>query len=56
MAKKKPVNGKAKGKRGELEWAAFCRSQGRRSRKPWLVTMRADDWFNLYQKWSEKQK
>ena len=28
MAKKKPVNGKAKGKRGELEWAAVCRSQG----------------------------
>ena len=28
----------------------------RRSRKPWLVTMRAEDWFNLYQEWNEKQK
>ena len=28
MPKKKPVNGKAKGKRGELEWASVCRAHG----------------------------
>lgn len=117
MAKKKPVNGRAKGKRGELEWAAFCRSHGhsgarrtaqycgntgdasdvvglpgihqevkrverlniddamaqvihdaqeagngdipivahRRSRKPWLVTMLAADWFRLYEKSDENE-
>lgn len=24
------------------------------SRKPWLITMRADDWFRLYKAWVEK--
>ena len=23
----------------------------RRSREPWLVTMRAEDWFSLYRAW-----
>lgn len=103
------VNGKKKGKRGELEWAAFCRNQGyecrrtaqycgntgdaadvvglpgihievkrveklnlheamsqairdsagqdfpivahRKNNAPWLVTMRADEWFELYREW-----
>lgn len=101
------TNSKAKGKRGELEWARFCRNQGyqarrgqqysgiegedviglpgihvevkrveklniydamsqaigdakegqlpvvahRRNRHPWLITMRAEDWFELYREW-----
>ena len=23
----------------------------KKSNKPWLVTMRADDWFEIYRKW-----
>ena len=103
------MNSKKKGKRGELEWAAFCRAQGydcrrtaqycgktgeaddvvglpgvhievkrverlvldeamsqaihdskgdafpivahRKNYAPWLVTMRAEDWFELYKEW-----
>lgn len=30
---KKPVNGKQKGKRGELEWASICREQGYDARR-----------------------
>ena len=100
------MNSKQKGKRGELEWSAYCRQQGydcrrtaqycgntgdasdviglpgihqevkrvehlniyesieqaerdkkdfeipivahRKNRFPWLVTMKADDWFSIY--------
>ena len=103
------MNSKQKGKRGELEWASFCREQGydarrtaqycgktgdasdvvglpgihqevkrverldlsgamdqarrdappgtipivahRRSRERWLVTMDAEEWFELYREW-----
>jgi len=102
------VNSREKGKKGEREWAKFCREQGfqscrrgqqynglegedvvglpgihqevkrverlnidkaikqsiedskegeipivahRKNRKPWLVTMRAEDFFKLYKGW-----
>ena len=106
------INSKAKGKRGELEWAKLCREHGfeevrrtaqycgntgeasdcvglpfihqevknverlniraamfqaendaregeipivahKQNRKPWLVTMNADDFFKLYKAWLE---
>jgi len=101
------TSSKAKGKRGELEWARFCRNQGYQARRgqqysgiegedviglpgihvevkrveklnihdamdqavrdaakgkipivahrknhcSWLITMRAEDWFELYREW-----
>jgi len=26
----------------------------RRDREPWLITMRADDWFALYREWGDR--
>ena len=107
------MNSKAKGSRGEREWAGFCRSHGftearrgqqfsggfdspdvlglpgihqevkrveklniheamkqatrdsegkafpivahRRNRDEWLVTMRADDWMELYKAWKKEK-
>jgi len=104
------INSKRKGKRGELEWAHFCRQQGydvrrgqqysgiggadcvgllgihqevkrtnrlqiydaleqakrdappstlpivahRRDRQGWVVIMDAEDWFELYRAWEER--
>lgn len=28
----------------------------RRSREEWLITMKAEDWFNMFQKWWEAEK
>lgn len=28
----------------------------RRSREEWLITMKAEDWFNMFQKWLEAEK
>ena len=106
------MNSKQKGKRGELEWAAYCRQQGydcrrtaqycgntgdasdvvglpgihqevkrvehlniyeaieqaerdkkdfeipivahRKNRFPWLVTMKAEDWFRIYREFERR--